>query len=61
MPQHREKLVTMADQLKQMGRGEGRRTALTDVARAVLKQDLDADATMEMTGLPEDELQKFAQ
>ena len=61
VPQHGEKLMTMADQLKQIGREEGRRIALTDVAKAMLKRGLDTDAIMEMTGLSKDELQKLAQ
>lgn len=53
--------MTMADQLKQIGREEGKRIALTDVAKAMLKRGLDTDAIMEMTGLSKDELQKLAQ
>ena len=61
VPQHGDKLMTMADQLKQIGREEGKRIALTDVAKAMLKRGLDTDAIMEMTGLSKDELQKLAQ
>lgn len=57
VPQHGEKLMTMADQLRE----EGKRIALTDVAKAMLKRGLDTDAIMEMTGLSKDELQKLAQ
>lgn len=61
VPQHGDKLMTMADQLKQIGREEGKRIALTDVAKAMLKRGLDTNAIMEMTGLSKDELQKLAQ
>lgn len=61
VPQHGDKLMTMADQLKQIGREEGKRIALTDVAKAMLKRGLDTDAIMEMTGLSKDELQKLTQ
>lgn len=54
VPQHGDKLMTMADQLRE----EGKRIALTDVAKAMLKRGLDTDAIMEMTGLSKDELQK---
>ena len=57
VPQHGDKLMTMADQLRE----EGKRIALTDVAKAMLKRGLDTDAIMEMTGLSKDELQKLAQ
>lgn len=61
VPQHGDKLMTMADQLKQIGREEGKRIAILDIAKAMLKRGLDIDAIMEMTGLSKDELQKLAQ
>ena len=61
VPQHGDKLMTMADQLKQIGREEGKRIAILDIAKAMLKRGLDTDAIMEMTGLSKDELQKLAQ
>ena len=60
-PQHGDKLMTMADQLKQIGREEGKRIAILDIAKAMLKRGLDTDAIMEMTGLSKDELQKLVQ
>ncbi|SAE54052.1 Transposase [Enterobacter cloacae] len=57
VPQHGEKLMTMADQLRE----EGKRIAILDIAKAMLKRGLDTDAIMEMTGLSKDELQKLAQ
>ena len=61
VPQHGDKLMTMADQLKQIGREEGKRIAILDIAKAMLKRGLDTDAIMEMTGLSKDELQKLVQ
>lgn len=58
--QHGEELMTMVDQLKQIGHEEGRRIVLTDIVKAMLKRSLDIDAIMEITGLLEGELQKLA-
>lgn len=57
VPQHGEKLMTMADQLRE----EGKRIARADIAKAMLQRGLEFDAIMEMTGLSKDELQKLAQ
>ena len=43
------------------GREEGKRIAILDIAKAMLKRGLDTDAIMEMTGLSKDELQKLVQ
>lgn len=59
VPQHGEKLMTMADQLKQIGREEGKRIAVLDIAKAMLKRGFDIEAIMEMTGLSRDELQQL--
>lgn len=72
VPQHGDKLMTMAEQLKQIGRNEGlqqgiqkgmkegiqegQRAARLDIARQMLERGLDSRAIMEMTGLSQEEL-----
>lgn len=71
VPQQGDKFMTMAEQLKQIGRNEGmeqgvqqglqqgKRETLQEIVRAMLKHGLDNSAIMEMTGLSEDELQQL--
>lgn len=64
VPEHGEKFMTMAEQLKLIGRKEGiqegKRTATQEMAKAMLERGLDSHIIMEITGFSQDELQKFA-
>ena len=55
--------MTMAEQLKLIGRQEGiqegKLVALQNVAKAMLARGLDSDIITEITGLSLDELQKL--
>ena len=55
VPQHGEKLMTIAEQLRE----EGKHIALLDVAKAMLKRGFEIEAIMEMTGLSQDELRQL--
>ncbi|HDG1699016.1 TPA: Rpn family recombination-promoting nuclease/putative transposase [Kluyvera ascorbata] len=71
VPQHGEKLMTMAEQLKLIGRQEGiqqgiqegiqegKLATLQNVAQAMLARGLDSDIITEITGLSHDELQQL--
>ena len=63
VPQHGEKLMTMAEQLKLIGRQEGiqegKLVTLQNVAKAMLARGLDSNIITEITGLSHDELQQL--
>ena len=63
VPQLGEKFMTMAEQLKLIGRQEGlqegKLVALQNVAQAMLARGLDSDIITEITGLSHDELQQL--
>ena len=67
VPQHGEKLMTMAEQLKLIGRQEGiqqgiqegKLATLQNVAQAMLARGLDSNIITEITGLSHDELQQL--
>lgn len=63
VPQHGEKLMTMAEQLKQIGRKEGiqegKRAAMQDIAKAMLARGFDGAIITEITGLSCEELQQL--
>ena len=67
VPQHKDTLMTIAEQLKQEGmeqgieRGmeKGRYAGLIEVARTMLNNGLDQDFILKMTGLTTDELARI--
>ena len=67
VPQHGEELMTMAEQLKLIGRQEGiqqgilegKLAATQDIAQAMLARGLDSNIITEITGLSLDELQQL--
>lgn len=59
VPQHGETLMTFAEHMKLVGRAEGKRAAMLDMARAMLQRGFDSGAIMEITGLSKDELQQL--
>lgn len=63
VPEHGEKFMTMAEQLKLIGRKEGiqegKRTATQEMAKAMLERGLDSHIIMDITGFSQDELQKL--
>lgn len=61
VPEHGEKFMTMAEQLKLIGRKEGKIAAMQEVARAMLARGLDPGTIMEITGLSQNELRKLQQ
>lgn len=68
VPQHKDELMTIAQQLEQKGIEKGRmegcqegiqlgkRAATLKIARAMLQNGFDQNMVMQMTGLTEDEL-----
>jgi len=71
VPQHGEKLMTFAEELKLIGRKEGlqqgiqqgiqegQRAARLEIARQMVLRGLETHAILEMTGLSKDELQQL--
>lgn len=63
VPEHGDKFMTMAEELKMIGRKEGiqegKFAAMQDVAKAMLAKGLDKSMIMEITGLSVDELQQL--
>ncbi|POW56066.1 hypothetical protein C3408_15110 [Candidatus Pantoea alvi] len=67
MPQQKDALMTIAEQLKQKGRLEGklegilegRREGTLKVARSLLKMNMPREAIMQATGLSEEELNRL--
>ncbi|MGL5968401.1 MAG: Rpn family recombination-promoting nuclease/putative transposase [Kluyvera sp.] len=67
VPEHGEQFMTMAEQLKLIGRKEGikegiqegKRTATQEMAKAMLERGLDSHIIMDITGFSQDELQKL--
>lgn len=63
VPEHGEKFMTMAEQLKLIGRKEGiqegKRTATQEMAKAMIERGLDSHIIMDITGFSQDELQKL--
>lgn len=59
VPQHGEKLMTMAEQLRKEGIQEGKLAATQDIAKAMLERGIDSDIITEITGLSHDELQQL--
>lgn len=63
VPEHGERFMTMAEQLKLIGRKEGiqegKRTATQEIAKVMLERGLDYNLIMEITGFSPDELQKL--
>ena len=71
VPKHGEKLMTMAEALKLIGRNEGlqqgiqqgiqegQRAARLEIARQMVRKGLDSSTILEMTGLSKDELQQL--
>lgn len=64
VPEHGDKFMTMAEELKMIGRKEGiqegKFAAMQDVAKAMLAKGLDNSMIMEITGLSADELQQLS-
>ncbi|MBJ3815321.1 Rpn family recombination-promoting nuclease/putative transposase [Shimwellia pseudoproteus] len=56
VPQHGGTLMTIAQQLEQEGIDIGKRTALLNVARAMLDSGFDHEVVMAMTGLTADDI-----
>jgi len=56
IPQYKETLMTIAEQLEQKGRNEGVKQGKFEVARTMLQKGLDDKMIMEMTGLNDKEL-----
>jgi recombination-promoting nuclease RpnB len=67
VPQHEDKLMTLAQQLEQKGLEKGRqegmqlgaREASLQIARNMLENDMDIASVMKMTGLSEEELKQI--
>lgn len=63
VPQHEDELMTIAQQLEQKGREQGRmegeREATLKIARAMLLKGLDNPTVMNLTGLTEKELEQI--
>lgn len=56
IPQQEEALMTIAEQLKQEGRKQGKLEGKIEVARSLLKMKIPREAILQATGLTEDEL-----
>ena len=71
MPQHEDELMTLAQQLEQIGlkkgleqgleqgRQLGEREASLNIARNLLKNGMDVPSVMKVTGLSEEDLQQI--
>ncbi|WP_313488530.1 Rpn family recombination-promoting nuclease/putative transposase [Pseudescherichia sp.] len=67
VPQHGETLMTFAEHMKQIGLAEGiqkgmqdgKRTAMLDIARAMLQRGFNSSTVIEITGLSKEELQQL--
>lgn len=59
VPQHGEKFMTMAEQLRKEGIQEGKLAATQDIAKAMLERGIDSNIITEITGLSHDELQQL--
>lgn len=59
VPQHKETFVTIAEQLEQRGMEKGKREACLEMARKMLKNNLDRVLVMKITGLTEEDLQRI--
>ncbi|MGE1561660.1 Rpn family recombination-promoting nuclease/putative transposase [Pantoea septica] len=59
VPQHKETFVTIAEQLEQRGMEKGKREACLEMARKMLKNNLDRVLVMKITGLTEEDLQQI--
>lgn len=55
-PQHKEKLMTIAERLRQEGQQEGKRQEALRIARTMLEQGMEPDWVRVITGLSMDEL-----
>jgi len=64
VPQHEEKLMTIAEHLEQQGiekgRQAGKREASLDIAKNMLANGLDRELIMNITGLTEHELKQLS-
>lgn len=61
VPQHGETLMTFAEKLRNEGMQEGKRVAIQEIAKTMLRLGLDSEAIMKITGLSKDELQQLRQ
>ncbi|GAL60064.1 hypothetical protein YfcI [Pseudescherichia vulneris NBRC 102420] len=59
VPQHGETLMTFAEKLRNEGMQEGKRVAIQEIAKTMLRLGLDSEAIMKITGLSKDELQQL--
>lgn len=59
VPEHGDKFMTMAEELKMIGRKEGKHSAMQDVAKAMLARGFEHRVIIEITGLSVDELQQL--
>ena len=59
MPQHKEALMTIEEQIKQEGRLEVERECTLKFALNLLKMKMPREAIMQATGLTEDELNQI--
>ncbi|MFV0261075.1 MAG: Rpn family recombination-promoting nuclease/putative transposase [Kluyvera sp.] len=59
VPEHGDKFMTMAEELKMIGRKEGKHSAMQDVAKAMLARGFEHGVIMEITGLSANELQQL--
>ncbi|EPJ7085776.1 Rpn family recombination-promoting nuclease/putative transposase [Citrobacter amalonaticus] len=55
-PHHKERLMTIADRLRQQGIQQGKRDEAQRIARMMLADGIDAHTVARITGLPVDEL-----
>lgn len=60
VPQHGEKFMTMAEQLRKEGIQEGKLAATQDIAKTMLERGIDSNIITEITGLSPDELQQLS-
>ncbi|WP_300001479.1 Rpn family recombination-promoting nuclease/putative transposase [uncultured Cedecea sp.] len=64
VPQHKDQLMTIAEQLEQKGMEKGmekgEREATLKIARAMMQNGIDRNAVMKMTGLTEDDMAQIS-
>ncbi|MCL1124586.1 Rpn family recombination-promoting nuclease/putative transposase [Shewanella surugensis] len=64
VPEHKDTLMTIADQLRQegeaKGRQEGRQEVLNEMARSMLLRGIERNTVMDVTGLSPDELAQLS-
>ena len=57
IPDNEETMATIADQLREQGKAEGRTEARIETARAMLARGMDMETVLEITGLDRESLE----